>query len=197
LKSGDGKSRESGNRSSSVRKRVRLRETEKTSFLEVSQAVLGTINSRQLLQQLLKSDSQLELQQLISLFKEARQEQDIPLTIFSYNLGPVQAICKYLKENKQFSYREIGAIIHRNEKSVWATYTRAKKETKLPFILKNEKYSIPISLFKDRNYSVMEIITWHLYQVYHLNTKEMGQLLHCSPNSAAVLLKRARDKHEQ
>lgn len=157
-----------------------------------------------LFQQLPKKEY--SLNKIIHLFGEAKQEQLVPLSIFSQKLYPAEALCKYLKENERLSYQQIGKILGRNQKSVWATYQRATKKSKLKFYLNNnnnsdkrkeDQYFLPISLFSDYNYSFLENVILHLRSAYLLNNKQIAKLLHKTPNSIAVLAKRAREKSKQ
>ena len=52
----------------------------------------------------------------------------IPVYIFSGNLGPAEALSKFLKENYEMDYSRISEIIGRDVKSVWANYKRASKK---------------------------------------------------------------------
>ena len=44
------------------------------------------------------------------------------LTIF-------ESLIKYLKEEKQFTYRKIGLILGRDERNIWTVYNRARRKT--------------------------------------------------------------------
>ncbi len=44
------------------------------------------------------------------------------LTIF-------ESLIKYLKEEKQFTYRKIGLILGRDERNIWTIYNRTRSKT--------------------------------------------------------------------
>lgn len=166
---------------------------------ELLDILLTNLGSRQLLKAVLKKIQQegnLELNQLVEIFQESKSELFVPLSIFSSSLKPAEALCRYLKENEKLSYKEIGLLLNRNEKSAWATYQRAKKNKKQMFLKTREKYTLPISLFQDRSYSLLESLVFFLHQIYKLSNPQIAKLLKRSPNSVAVLMKRARVKHE-
>ena len=166
---------------------------------ELLDVLLTNLGSQQLLKTVLKKiqhEGNLELNQLVEIFQEAKSELTLPLSIFSLPLQPAEALCKYLKENEKLSYKEIGLLLSRNEKSVWATYQRAKKNKKQMFLKTKEKYNLPISIFHDRSYSVLESIVFFLHQIHQLSNPQIARLLKKSPNSVAVLMKRARVKDE-
>ena len=166
---------------------------------ELYDILLRNYSSEELLKHLLqrlRQDQNLQLDKLITLFQNAAPEQTVPLSIFASKLHPVEALCKYLKEQEHLSHREIAKLLQRDQRTIWATCQRAEQKMKAPFPKQEEKYLLPMSLFQNRSFSFLESVAFFLHQVYHLSTKQMGLLLHKSQNSMAVLLKRARDKHE-
>jgi len=166
---------------------------------EVILELLTTAGSRQLLKTILlklQREQNLQLSELIETYQEAKQEASIPLSIFSQPLDAAEALYKFLKENEQFSFQRIAQETQRDYKSIWATYQRAHKKKKIIFSFQNEKYFLPLSIFNNRNYSLLESVVFYLNSVHHLSNKEIAKLLQKTPNTIAVLLKRARDKHE-
>ncbi|MEW5896306.1 MAG: hypothetical protein AB1668_01315 [Nanoarchaeota archaeon] len=159
--------------------------------------LLSNLSSKQLLKMLLKNlheQQGLNLAELIRIYEDAKGEILVPLSIFSYKLEPAEALCKYLKENENLSYKEIARLISRKEKSIWATYQRAGKKRKQPFLKTEEKYLLPVSIFKDRSYSLLESAVLYLNKIHRLTNPQIARLLNKSANSIAVLMKRARDK---
>jgi len=167
--------------------------------VELLDVLLNTLSSQKLLEIVLKkiqSEGDLQLADLIKTFQETKGEISVPLSIFSTSLPPAEALCSFLRENKKLSYKEIAALISRNEKNVWAACQRAKRKNK-KHLKAEEKYHLPVSIFKDRSYSLLENVVFYLNRVHHLSNKEIAKLMKKSPNSIAVLMKRARDKHER
>jgi len=161
-------------------------------------ALLSTISSQHLLKiilQRLHQEQGLQLPELIQTFQEAKQEASIPLSIFFSSLDPAEALYKFLKENEKLSFLEIARELHRDQKSVWATYQRSWKKKKQVFLIQDERYFLPLSIFKSRKYSFLESIVYYINSVHHLPNREIAKLLHKTPNTIAVLMKRARDKH--
>lgn len=160
--------------------------------------LLSLGDSQQLLKALLHKlyqEQSLQLPELIGIFQLAKQEPSIPLSIFNQVLDPAEALYKFLKENEGFSFQQIGQETGREDKSIWATYQRSKKKKQL-FQIHDEKYFLPLTIFKSRRYSFLESIIFYLNNTYHLSNKEIAKLLRRTPNTIAVLIKRARDKHE-
>ena len=160
--------------------------------------ILSTVSSHQLLKiilQKLYQEQNLQLPDLIQVFQDAKQEASIPLSIFS-SLDPAEALYKFLRENESFSFQRIAQETGRDYKSIWATYTRAHRKKKPLFSFPDERYFLPLSIFNDRDYSLLESIVFYLNSAHHLSNKQIAALLHKTPNTIAVLMKRARDKHE-
>ncbi|MBI2668585.1 sigma-70 region 4 domain-containing protein [Candidatus Woesearchaeota archaeon] len=167
----------------------------------------SALHSETVLRDILKQfyrEQHLELDQLIHVFQEVREEQLIPLSIFAENLPPAEALCKYLREKEKLSYKEIAEGLGRSQKSIWASYQRAKQQTKKKKSkfslkplkpLKQDQFYLPLSLFRNRSLSLLENAVWYLREVHRLKNKEIARLLHTSPNSVAVLVKRGREKN--
>ena len=161
-------------------------------------SLLSTISSQQLLKIILQrmyQEQGLQLPELIQTFQDAKQEASIPLSIFSRSLEPAEALYKFLKENEKCSFQKIAVELHRDQKSVWATYQRSLKNKRQAFLIQDERYFLPLSIFKKRKYSFLESIVFYLNTTYHLPNKQIAQLLNRTSNTVAVLMKRARDKH--
>ncbi|HIG93145.1 TPA: hypothetical protein HA242_00035 [Candidatus Woesearchaeota archaeon] len=161
------------------------------------EGILTSFTSQQLLKQLLgylHTHQNLQLSEVIALYQDAKNEALIPLSIFSHSLAPMEALTKFLKENEQMSLPEIALLLHRDQRSIWANYRRAGRILKSKLASTSETYVLPLSLFQDRSFSILESVVLYLNSVHHLTPKQMGKLLHKSPNSMAVLLKRGKEK---
>jgi len=61
--------------------------------------------------------------------KEPAVEEFIPLDVFlNRDIAVLEAVVVYLKDKKEFNYREIGKLLDRNERTVWTVYNRAIKK---------------------------------------------------------------------
>ena len=163
-------------------------------------SLLSAISSQHLLKIILQKlcqEQDLQLPELIHTFQEAKEEASIPLPIFSYSLEPAEALYKFLKENEGLSFQRIAQELNRDQKSVWASYQRAEKKNRKKFSFQNKCYFLPLSLFKNRSYSILESVVFYLHSTHHLSNKDIAALLHKTPNTVAVLMKRARDKHQR
>ena len=163
----------------------------------ISNYLVSSLSRQSLLRELLKElvhEENLQLNQLVETFNQIKSEQLIPLSIFSTSLRPAESICKYLRENLGYSNKKVSVEINRDERSTWSSYQRAKSKMTRKFIDKKETYLLPISIFQDRSYSLMEGLVLYLSKTYELSNKEISKLLKKSQNSIAVVAKRAREK---
>jgi len=53
----------------------------------------------------------------------------VPLDIFSdRKLGLLEALCVYLKDQKNMTYHDIGTALKRNERTIWTSYKHARRK---------------------------------------------------------------------
>jgi len=83
------------------------------------------------------------------------RETEIPITIFSKELGALEAIAKYMKENLNLSYREIASLLQRNERTIWTAYKKARQKQPSPIEIKETKTFLPVSIF-NKNLTILE-----------------------------------------
>lgn len=134
-------------------------------------------------------------QQLTQLLKE--KSETIPIHIFNnQTLSALEAIVKYLKENKNLKHSKIAKKLNRNIKTIWATYQKAKQKQSEGFEEKESGITIPLTIFCDRTLSILEHITNHLKEDYNLNNAEIAKLLNRSPKTVWTTYQRAKEKRE-
>lgn len=100
------------------------------------------------------------------------EEIKVPLSIFS-KLSPLEALVKYLKENIDLRYIEIASKLNRDDRSIWRTYQQSKSRN-VSFNIKKDELLIPISIFKNRNFSILENLVVYLKKELHVSVKEIS-----------------------
>ncbi len=162
---------------------------------DLIQSLLAQAPARQLLSELLhhlQERGQLSLPELIQLYETAWGEDQIPLSVFARPL-PAGALVKYLHEVNHLTFSQIAVALGRDARTVWGTYQRQRR--KRPFSpAPRGQYTLPLSLFRDRSCSILEHVVFHVHTTYHLSNPALAKYLHKSPNSIAVLWKRAREQ---
>jgi len=63
-------------------------------------------------------------------FRKTVSAVRIPLDIFSKKTTCFESICIHLKDTKSLSFHNIGALLDRDERTIWTIYKRAKKKVK-------------------------------------------------------------------
>ena len=84
--------------------------------------------------------------------KELNKTKDalVPANIFNEKLSCLEAIVKFLKEEKSWDVKDISLQLNRSSKTIWATYYNSVKKFKQKFELTHSKYFLPVSMFKSR-----------------------------------------------
>jgi len=126
--------------------------------------------------------------------KSKNFNQNFPITILKAGLSSLEAIIKFLKENRNCSYKEIKRLLKRNPKTLAVTYREAKK--KLPekfskYICANKK-RIPYSVFNEK-LSILESICTYLKSEKR-SYSEIGRLIDKDPRTIWTVCKRAEKK---
>jgi DNA-binding CsgD family transcriptional regulator len=111
----------------------------------------------------LKEEHKLDINELVS-------EEAIPVCVFSGELSSLEATVKYLKEEKAKRYVEIARLLNRDQRTIWVTYSKARK--KVPNKLRITRGpSVPIAALADRKLSTLEAIVLDLKSAgYDLKT---------------------------
>ncbi|MFH1409531.1 MAG: hypothetical protein ABIH34_06480 [Nanoarchaeota archaeon] len=79
----------------------------------------------------IETKCEVDLVTIFDLLQKIREGDEffIPVKIFeNRNLGPLEAICIFLKDTLRMSYRDIGKMLKRNERTIWTAYHQGKKK---------------------------------------------------------------------
>ncbi len=120
----------------------------------------------------LKQLTQINFQSL-----QKRFRNHIPVEIFIKELSPLEILVKYLKENLDFTNKKISLLLNRNIKTVWQAYKSAKEKWPKKFEIKVSNYFIPVSIFSERKFSILELIVSYLKENYGLENNQIAKLL--------------------
>jgi hypothetical protein len=89
----------------------------------------------------------------------------------------LEAIVKYLHENKNLRLSEIAKLINRDQRAVGVTYRFARKKMKSVLKAPVSKYRLPVSVIADRRLSVLESVVYHLKKNYGLRYSDIALML--------------------
>ena len=160
---------------------------------DIEKKLLGTLNY--LKQQGLNSDEILKL--VSGLLKvQVKEEVKVPISVFNNDyLSSLENIVKYLRENLLLSFRQIAELTNRNEIALAVTYRNAKKKMEAKFVVTEiSPYSIPVSILKDRNISVLENIAAYLKDNFGLTYHKIAVLLNRNDRTIWTVYQRAKKK---
>ena len=123
------------------------------------------------------------------------EEIKVPLSVFKNDkLSSLETIVKYLRENLLLSFKQIASLSNRNQISLAVTYRNAKKKLPAKFAEEISPYSIPVSILKDRNLSVLENIASYLKDSFGINYHNIALLLNRDDRTIWTVYQRAKKK---
>ena len=127
-----------------------------------------------------------------------KEEVKVPISVFKNDyLASLENIVKYLRENLLLSFKQIGSLTNRNEIALAVTYRNAKKKMEARFVVEEiSPYSIPVSILKDRNLSVLENIVSYLKDTFGLNYHSIAVLLNRDDRTIWTVYQRAKKKRK-
>jgi len=147
------------------------------------QSIYEKVKSKEALKQL-KEEKFQEFLKFQSIYEKIESKdliklQDeilIPTSIFNEELSALETICKYLKENLNFTNKKISFFTNKSSKSIWQAYNNSKKKLSSKFQITPSKYFIPISILRTRK-SILGSIILFLKDELNLSYSEVGILL--------------------
>ncbi|MEM4230254.1 MAG: hypothetical protein QXF25_00005, partial [Candidatus Pacearchaeota archaeon] len=139
-----------------------------------------------------------ELRRKYNLTKEQtleiiKQENNIPIEIFSTELGSLEAICKYMKENLNMPYSEIAKALNRDDRTIWTAYNQAIKKQKQSFEIKESELLLPISVFKSE-LTILESLILYLKEKKLMRFSEIARLLNRNQKNIWTIYSRVTKK---
>jgi hypothetical protein len=139
----------------------------------------------------LKKKYKLELDEILELVKEIF----FPTTILNNKLTILEAVVKYLKDEKKFSFHVIGDILKRDERNIWHIYDNAKKKYAKRFSVEEGEYWIPLTIFAETKLSALEALVAHLKEEYVLSYHEIALIVKRDDRTVWTVYQRSRKKN--
>jgi hypothetical protein len=135
-----------------------------------------------------------EIQEKISL--EGRgvvEARVIPITIFSREVGALEVLVRYLKENVGMTYHEIAIELSRDDRTVWTAHHKAVEKSKEQIRARETKIYVPLEIFKDRNKTVLEATIVYLREK-GMRFNEIAELVDRDQRNVWTIYSRATKK---
>jgi len=127
--------------------------------------------------------------------EKLREEIFIPISIFRNILGPLEALVKYLKENCNLRYHEIAKILSRDDRTIWITYRNSL--SKYVELDTTHKIKVPLSIFHERKFSVLEHLTKYLKEKLGYSNNKIALLLDKNESTIWTVYNRVKMKNKK
>lgn len=177
----------------SIKEKNKLHINNENSFLlSIYEKSKDEINGLKDLFSRLRSDYDLDDKEILNLIRE--DLIFIPVSIFSGSLAPLEAVVYYLKEDG-YSFHKIASLLNRNDRTIWVTYNKSLKKK-----FKEESTSnlmIPLSILKNRRFSILESITFYLKEEKKLSLRQISTILNKNPKTIWTVYSRFKKKDER
>lgn len=127
-----------------------------------------------------------DAQPLTAIF--ARDDDSVPISIFSGTMPALQAIVRYLRDIQKYSFIEMAQLLGRAASTLRVTYRNAREE----LIVDESTLRLPIETFS-LGLSPLETVVYFLQQ-QNLRNVEIASLLHLDPRTTATIKRRIKEK---
>lgn len=122
-----------------------------------------------------------------------------PVALFAVDsLSGLEIVVKFLHEEKDVSITDIGTMLNRSPKTVWATYSVAKKKCPARFdvvsLKKDSDIEIPFEVLADRKLSILESIVFYLNSVREIAPNRIAEILHRNVSTVWTVFNRSKKK---
>jgi hypothetical protein len=144
----------------------------------------------------LEQKYELRSEEILALLKEkVKPSIQIPISIFQNDaLSSLEVVTKYLKEELNLRFCEIAFLLNRDDRTIWDAYNGSQLKMKEPLPVEISQYSIPLTIFQDRNLAVLETITTYLKDECNLRYCQIARLLNRDDRTIWTVYKRAKQK---
>lgn len=123
------------------------------------------------------------------------EKDKIPISIFNNGvLAPLETIVKYLREELNYSYKEIGLLLNRKAGPIGVTYRVAKRKFQPNLDISSIENPIPISIFKKSRLTIFETIVVYLKENMKLKFRKIAELLNRNYRTIWTVYNRAKKK---
>lgn len=125
-----------------------------------------------------------------------QEEILLPISIFRNGLSGLEAISTYLKDNNQLRYCEIAKLLNRDDRTVWDAYNSAIQKSNGSSILEETNHFVPLTIFNNRSFSVLEALVTYLKEVLNLRYCKIAVLLNKDARTVWTAHSRAKKKRK-
>ena len=122
----------------------------------------------------------------------AAEKTFVPASVFNNDIGPAEALVKYMKENLNLKLRDIAKLLKRDERTIWTTYRNSKKKM-AEKIIAEDKLFMPIAIFSNRSLSISEAAVIYMRNT-GIKNSEIARIFGKDPRNIHTIYNRASRK---
>ena len=179
-------------------KMTKIRDYSKSPIIEkpISQNLKRNLDAANVFIENVAEKHALSFDEIISLLKQ-KESKDILFPSFilrDRNLGILEAVTKYLKEEINLTYHKIAVLLNRDDRVVWVTCNKALKKKKERFVVNVPNYWLPVSIFADTSLGPLEAVSKYFVDDIKLSFIEIAKLLNRDSRSIWACYNRAKNK---
>lgn len=124
----------------------------------------------------------------------SQDQPGIPLSIFkNKQLSGLEAIVLYLRQQNQ-TISQISSFLNRKPSTIYTTYNNARKKFTTKLIPSKTSFLIPLKIFSDRKFSILESLIHYLKIIHHLPLTKVAILLDKNYNTIKTVYRRYNQK---
>jgi len=168
-----------------------ISDSEQTKFFEIYIKNKEDIEELKSIFEKLKKVYNIDYEDLLKLIKKEKFVC-IPVSVFKSSLAPLEAVVLFLKENVGYNLHKIASNLSRDDRTIWSTYSNAVKKN-IEIEISPEFY-LPLSIFCDRKFSILESVVAYLKEEYKLSSKEISKLTGKNPKTIWTVYHRYKNK---
>jgi len=134
------------------------------------------------------------LDEIASMLKKSKQKEEmgeemtVPVSIFkNKDVGPAATLVKYMKENRNMRLSKIARMLNRDDRTIWHEY---RLSSGIRGLEEKEGPNIPIEIFKERKFSILESLIFYLRENGRSNI-EIANMLGRDPRNIYTIYSRA------
>jgi len=124
------------------------------------------------------------------------QKEDIriPLAVFAvHQLGMLEIMATYLHDERKLTFQESAAALNRHVQTICSSYRRARQKYTKELPAAKSKILVPVSLFRNRAYTVLENLVSFLRE-YGLSNHQIAVMLKRRDSTISTIWQRYRKK---
>ena len=123
----------------------------------------------------------------------------LPISIFVHQLGCLEAIVKYLRENLNLGFREIAQQLKKSQANIRVSYSNSNKKHASAFetidVLKGSgQIFVPVKIFSSAKFSMLEALVKFLKEDLELKFCEISKLIGRDQRTVWTVYRRAVSK---